>query len=277
MAMHRLGIIGYGNIAAALLDVLAGDGRARFEAVAILAQAGAAGAAEAALRDKASVLADQVSFHDTVEGFLAARPDLTVECAVHQVVREVVPQVLRAGCETVIVSIGALADDATAKAIADAAATGKCRAMLIPGAIGGIDALAAAKIAGIEAVIYTGRKPPEAWRGTPAETLVDLDGLTSETVFFTGNARTAATDYPKNANVAATLALAGIGFERTKVRLIADPAVTGNIHEYEVRSASVNFTIRLEGKASPDNPKTSVSTVFSVAREVINRVVPVAI
>ncbi|MGX1309036.1 aspartate dehydrogenase [Amorphus suaedae] len=277
MAMQRLGIIGYGNIAAALLDVLARDGRARFEAVAILTQAGAAGAAEAALGAKASVLADAVSFHDTVEGFLATDPDLTIECAVHEVVREVVPQVLRAGCETVIVSIGALADAATSDAIADAAATGKCRAVLIPGAIGGIDALAAAKIAGIEEVIYTGRKPPEAWRGTPAETLVDLDGLATETVFFTGNARKAATDYPKNANVAATLALAGVGFEQTRVRLIADPAATGNIHEYEVRSASVNFTIRLEGKASPDNPKTSVSTVYSVAREVLNRVAPIAI
>lgn len=277
MAMQRLGIIGYGNIAAALLDVLARDGRARFEAVAILAQAGAAAAADAALREKASVLADTVSFHDTVESYLAAEPDLTIECAVHQVVREVVPHVLRAGCETVIVSIGALADPATADAIADAAATGKCRAVLVSGAIGGIDALAAAKIAGIEEVIYTGRKPPEAWRGTPAEQLIDLDGLAEETVFFSGTARKAATDYPKNANVAATLALAGIGFDQTRVRLIADPAAPGNIHEYEVRSASVNFTMRLEGKASPDNPKTSVSTVFSVAREVLNRVAPIAI
>lgn len=275
--MQRLGIIGYGNIAAALLDVLAGDGRARFETVAVLAQPGAADAAEAALSAKAAVLSDDVSFHDTVDGFLAARPDLTVECAVHQVVREVVPQVLHAGCETVIVSIGALADPATADAIADAAATGKCRAVLVSGAIGGIDALAAAKIAGIEEVIYTGRKPPQAWRGTPAEQLIDLDGLATETVFFSGTARRAATDYPKNANVAATLALAGIGFEETKVRLIADPAAPGNIHEYEVRSASVNFTMRLEGKASPDNPKTSVSTVFSVAREVLNRVAPIAI
>ncbi len=64
--------------------------------MAILAQAGAAEAADAALRDKASVLADEVSFHDTVDGYLATNPDLTIECAVHQVVREVVPQVLRA-------------------------------------------------------------------------------------------------------------------------------------------------------------------------------------
>lgn len=275
--IDRLGIIGYGNIASTLLDVLARDGRARFEALAILCQPGMTGAAEAALGARAAVLADAVSFHDSVEDYLAARPDLTVECAVHQVVRETVPQVLEAGCETVIVSIGALADDATATALEEAAAAGGCRAVLVSGAIGGIDALAAARLAGIEEVVYTGRKPPHAWTGTPAETMLDLDTLAEETVFFSGTARAAATQYPKNANVAATLALAGIGFDRTRVRLIADPAATGNTHEYEVRSASVNYAIRLEGKASPDNPKTSVSTVYSVAREVLNRVVPLAI
>jgi len=275
--IDRLGIIGYGNIASTLLDVLARDGRARFEALAILCQPGMTDAAEAALGARAAVLADTVSFHDTVEGYLAASPQLTVECAVHQVVRETVPQVLEAGCETVIVSIGALADDATATALEEAAAAGRCRVVLVSGAIGGIDALAAARLAGIEEVVYTGRKPPHAWTGTPAETMLDLDTLAEETVFFSGTARAAATQYPKNANVAATLALAGIGFDRTRVRLIADPAATGNTHEYEVRSASVNYTIRLEGKASPDNPKTSVSTVYSVAREVLNRVVPLAI
>lgn len=275
--MRSLGILGYGNIAAALLDVLSRDGRARFEAVSVLARPGAAADAEARLKGKAEVLADTVSFHESAADFLATPPDLVVECATHEAVRDTVPAVLAAGSPTVIVSIGAFADPAIEEAIQDAAALGRTRAILVPGAIGGIDALAAAKLAGIEEVVYTGRKPPTAWRGTPAEEIVDLCGLTQETIFFEGTARAAAGTYPKNANVAATLALAGAGFDRTRVRLIADPTVAGNVHEYEVRSASVNYAIRLEGKASPDNPKTSVSTVYSVAREVLNHIVPIAI
>jgi len=273
----RLGIIGFGNIASTLFDVLARDGRARFEAVSVLCPPGMVDAAKTALAERAAALADEVSFHESVDAYLATSPDLTIECAVHQVVRETVPEILKAGCETIIVSIGALADDATTAALEDAAAAGRTRVALVSGAIGGIDALAAARLAGIEEVIYTGRKPPHAWTGTPAEEILDLSSLAEEAMFFSGTARAAATQYPKNANVAATLALAGVGFDRTRVRLIADPAATGNTHEYEVRSASVNYTIRLEGKASPDNPKTSVSTVYSVAREVLNRIAPLAI
>jgi aspartate dehydrogenase len=90
-------------------------------------------------------------------------------------------------------------------------------------------------------------------------------------VFFEGHARKAAQDYPFNANVAATLALAGIGFEKTQVRLIADPGVTRNVHEFAVRSACGDFTMKLEGRPSAANPKTSLMAGYSMARELLNR------
>ena len=140
------------------------------------------------------------------------------------------------------------------------------------GAVGGVDILAAARLSGIEDVVYTSRKPPRAWCGTPAERLLDLDALMGEAMFFEGTARAAARDYPQNANVAATVALAGAGFERTKVRLIADPHVQRNVHEVSVRSSCADFHVRIEGKPSPTNPKTSLPTAFSIARLVLNRV-----
>ncbi|GGA43137.1 aspartate dehydrogenase [Pelagibacterium lentulum] len=264
--MH-LGLIGYGNIARTLLGVLASEGT-KLSQVSVLCHSGKS--AETA-RSLSTMLEGKKHVVQTADALVATRPDLVVECAGHDGVREHAPAVLRAGIETVIVSVGALADEVLYAAIKDSARAGGTRFILPAGAIGGIDILSALKASGIEAVTYTGRKPPQAWKGTYAQTLHDLDTLDRETVFFTGTAREAATQYPKNANVAATLALAGRGFDGTQVRLIADPKVEGNVHEYSVTANGADFSIKIEGRPSKNNPKTSVTTVYSVAREIFNR------
>lgn len=270
--MH-LGLIGYGNIARTLMGVLAREGALPARLTVLSLPEFAAATAEAVAADFAGPAQVVTGSADLI----AARPRLVVECAGHAAVQAHATAVLRAGIETVVVSIGALADAALWDQVQAAARAGGTRAILPAGAIGGVDILSALRPSGIEAVAYTGRKPPLAWAGTPAEGILDLAALTDEAVFFTGNAREAATQYPKNANVAATLALAGLGFEATQVRLIADPKVTRNVHEYSVRAGAADYTIRIEGNPSPDNPKTSVTTVYSVAREVMNRSREVAI
>ncbi len=92
--------------------------------------------------------------------------------------------------------------------------------------MGGLDALAAARRAGLSSVSYVSRKPPAAWLGTPAERVADLSALTAAAAVFTGTAREAALAFPQNANVVAAIALAGLGFDETQVTLMADPAVT---------------------------------------------------
>ncbi|WP_238366704.1 aspartate dehydrogenase [Mesobacterium pallidum] len=272
----RLGLIGYGNIAQALLGVLADEGL-RLSALDVLARAGAETRAAKAFHGPDKRLGVTAAIHTEASALIAAKPDLVVEVATHEGVMYGVLPCLKAGIPCVIVSVGALADAALDNALRDAAKAGKTRLHLVPGAVGGIDALVAARLSGLTEVTYTSRKPPRAWQGTPAETLLDLGALTEAQIFFEGTAREAATAYPKNANVAATVALAGAGMDATRVRMIADPAAPGNVHEVTVRSDALDFTIRLEGKPSPDNPKTSLSTVYSVAREILNAAGPVAI
>jgi len=138
----------------------------------------------------------------------------------------------------------------------------------VSGAIGGLDALRAAACAGLHKVVYTGRKPPAAWKGSPAEALLDLSALHEPAVFYDGTATDAARDYPRNTNVTAAIALAGAGFEATRVRLVADPGIDGNVHEVQAHGASGRFSITLENLPLPDNPKTSWLAALSVEQAV---------
>ena len=206
---------------------------------------------------------------NTVEELIAAKPDLVVECATHEAVRETVPPLLAAGIDVVIVSIGALGQPENVARLEQAARTGEARAIAVSGAIGGLDVLRSARLAGLDSVTYIGRKPSAAWKDTPAEQILDLPNLAEATAFYEGNAVEAARDYPKNTNVTAAVALAGIGFEKTRVRLIADPAAPGNTHELEASGAFGNFRIVLNNKPLPENPKTSWLAALSVEQAVL--------
>jgi aspartate dehydrogenase len=268
--MLKISMIGAGAIGTSVLSLLKNDPDVSIESVIVAAETLAQSREQiAAIAPKAQVVTGLAE--------VAQRPDLLVECAGHGALRAHVLPALEAGIPCVVVSIGALSDTELARELAEAAERGKTQMQLLSGAIGGIDALAAAKIGGLDSVVYTGSKPANAWKDTPADGQFDLAALTEPTVIFEGTAGDAARLFPKNANVTATLSLAGLGLDRTKVRLIADPSSKENVHNVKASGAFGSFEITMRGNPLPANPKTSALTVYSVVRAIANQAHAVSI
>lgn len=262
--MLHVSMIGYGAIGAGVMELLKSDPEVVFDVVVVPA-ANIVGATP-----RVAALAPNARVASGLD-YSVAYPDLLIECAGHRAIEEHILPALERGIACMVVSVGALSEPGLAERLEQAARRGKTQVQLLSGAIGAIDALSAARIGGLDSVVYTGRKPPFAWKDTPADGLFDLDALREATVIFEGTAREAARLYPKNANVAATLALAGLGMDHTRVLLLADPAVTENVHHVEARGAFGGFELTMRGKPLAANPKTSALTVYSVVRALGNR------
>lgn len=200
------------------------------------------------------------------EALLAARPQVVLEAASHEAVREHLVPLLDAGVSVVVLSAGALADDSL-KARAERAAAKTGALFYVPsGGIGGLDALKTACIGGVDEVSIRVAKPPAAWKGIAyVERLgVDLDGLRAAHTLFEGPAREGVPHFPQNVNIAAVLSLAGIGMDRTRLEVVADPALRLNTHTIRVSGKAGRMTVVLENVPAPENPKTSWLACYSV-------------
>ncbi len=269
----KLALIGYGTIARIALETLGREAPGEIESLMILCKRDGADRARSLVDRVEAVLgaplADSVRVTEAIEDVIAAKPDLAAEAAGHGALHDHGAALLKAGIPLVVASVGALADDVLRSGLDSAAGESGCSYEVIAGAVGGLDILGAVQLSGLDSVVYNSRKPPAAWRGTAAEGMIDLDAVEQEVIFMSGNAAQAASTFPQNANVAATIALKGVGFAQTRVNLIADPAVTRNVHELIVSGQSADFTIRIEGRPAPDNPKTSLTTAYSLAQTII--------
>jgi len=184
---------------------------------------------------------------------MVGAPDLVLEMAGQAGLKAHAKAVLQRQLPLAVISVGAFADSVFEREIREFAVAQGAQLQILPGAIAGVDGIAAARTMGLDSVVYQGRKKPASWKGSYAEQLVDLDALTQATVFFRGSAREAAQKFPANANA-------------TQVELIADPAMTRNQHRIRVEGTFGEMQIEMQGVALASNPKTSTLAALSVVR-----------
>jgi len=254
----RIALLGAGTIGRLVLSHALTGGLPGIELAGILARPGSARARAAAAEFRIAAFVDRAAL-------LASKPDAVLEAASQDAVREHAVALLEAGVSLIVLSAGAFADEPLREA-AEAAARRRGATLYVPsGGIGGLDALKAACTAGVDEVSIEVAKPPAAWKNIPyvAALGVDLDRLGSRTVLFDGAARTGVPHFPQNVNIAAVLSLAGIGFDRTRLKVVADPALTRNTHTIRVSGKTGRFSMVLENVPDPQNAKTALLACYS--------------
>jgi aspartate dehydrogenase len=250
----RVALAGFGAIGSALAKRL-DEGMPGLQLVAVSARN------REGARQRMGALARPVPVLPLAE--LAERAEVVVECAPPAVFREVAEPAIEAGRIFMPASVGQLLEHEDL--IGRAEQTG-ARILVPTGALLGLDAVRAAAQGTIESVTMVTRKPPRGLAGAPhleANGIV-LDGLTAPLKVFDGSAREGARGFPANVNVAAALSLAGIGPDRTRLEIWADPNVTRNTHRIVVEADSARFEMTIENLPSEENPRTGKITALSM-------------
>ncbi|MFQ5829353.1 MAG: aspartate dehydrogenase [Candidatus Methylomirabilia bacterium] len=193
---------------------------------------------------------------------LVEASDLVIEAATQAALIEFAPRVLGAGKDLMVLSCGALLRRSDWVKLAE---QHRCRILVPSGAIAGLDGLKGARVGAIESVTMESRKGPRSWAGAPyiAEKGLDLDSITTETLLFEGPATAACPAFPANVNVLAALSLAGVGPERTSIKIFAVPGLTRNTHRITVEGEFGRLQMQVENIPSEENPRTGKLSYLS--------------
>ena len=253
--MLRLGLIGLGAIGG---EVIAAAGRGELPGVIVPA---------VLVRRPRPGTADRLVTADA-EAFFGESFDVVLECAGHQAVRDHGARVLDSGSDLLVTSAGALTDETLFNLLLAAAEQGKSRLVVPSAGIGALDILAGSAVGGLDEVAVTVRKDPLSWKGTEAESAHDLDRLAGPVTLYDGPVRDGARRYPENVNISAAAALAGIGLDRTRLVIVADPGISTHVVEIAARGRFGSFAFREEVIPTDSNPKTGRLVAMAVVKTV---------
>lgn len=261
-----IGIVGCGAIGRAIL-------RAVDEGRLAVAVAGVTSRTEAPARAFLGTLRAPPPY--LARDALIERAGLVVEASGGSTVAELARSVFAAGKDLLVISTGALLDHPE---LLDEARTRGCRLLLPSGAIAGLDGIKSACTGRVEHVTITTRKPPHGLAGAPylVERGIDVTALTQETELYHGSVREACTGFPANVNVSATVSLAGLGPERTMIRILAVPGLQRNCHTIEVEGEFGSLKVEITNIPT-ENPKTGRLTALSIIRTIADAMDPVRV
>jgi len=236
--VRKVGIIGCGAIGALIAEaaersIVKCDGLILYDVVPERAET------------LGGALRTSVTIAKSLEEMIKLKPAVIVEAASQQAARDCIGRIVTADIDLIVMSVGALLE-----------LNVKSSRIHVPsGAIGGLDALSSAELAGIDEIILTTRKSPK---------ILDLDNR-EEKLVYEGNAEEAVKRFPREMNVAATLALT-VPREKVKVQVISDPKVKRNVHEVRVKWKHGDMFLKFENEPHPDNPKTSALAAWSAIK-----------
>lgn len=211
------------------------------------------------------------------EHFFNQDLDVVIEAAGHHALQLYGEKSLASGSNLMILSVGALADNDFYENLQKAAKKNNKQIFIPSAAIAGLDRVAAGVLGEIEEVTLITRKPTKSWFGTIAEEQVNLDTISVPYCIFDGNARNASKLFPESVNVSATLSLAGIGFEKTKVKVYVDPTIHHNTHTIKAKGFFGEVELSVQNIPFTQNPKSSPIVAMSVAKVLKNLTSPIVI
>jgi aspartate dehydrogenase len=250
----RIGLIGCGAIGSVIVDAVR---REKFGTIAVLYDR---------ISEKAKRIAGNAKVASSFEEFIDVDVDVVVEAASQEAVDEYAVSVLEK-TDLMVMSAGAFARQNLIERIEEVARENKRRVYLPSGAVSGLDALKS--VSGIaDEVVLTTVKNPDALSNSPFFEIrrIKPEDIKDRTTLFTGTAREAVKLFPQNVNVAAAVSLAGIGFDRTLVKVVAEPGLNMNIHELRVKGDFGEFVAVTKNFPFPENPKTSYIAALSAVR-----------
>ena len=250
----RVGLIGFGTICVRLQQLIAEQACGQIELVGAVVHDPRKARPEGAPKIVGSL-----------DELLALKPDVVVEAAGHDALAAYGSDVLKAGVDLLMVSVGAFARPGLIEDITAAAEAGRARARIASGAIGALDAISSARVGGLKRVTHTTRKPPRSLY-SPEEAA----RITEVTEVFRGPAREAALKFPENVNVCAAVSLAGIGLDRTEMCIVADPSVERNQHEVVAEGEFGRLRFEIQNIPT-EKPATGRIVAMSVFKELMDR------
>ncbi|MDR3075027.1 MAG: aspartate dehydrogenase, partial [Candidatus Methanoplasma sp.] len=202
--------------------------------------------------------------------------DLVIEAATQAAAKEILPIVVSRGVDIMIMSVGSLVDDDFRSMVFEKAKVSEAKVYIPTGALCGTDGLRSASVDELDEVELITMKGPKSLMDVDyiTDKGIDVEKITERTVVYTGYAREAVKLFPKNINVAATVSLLGIGFDKTKVTVVLDPDIKSNSHELRITGRFGHMTCHTYNYPEPDNPKTShlatLSAISALKRIVRN-------